>query len=207
MEVERAVARRAYLGRLRRGPFKRKFIKRVGYQPQISRAVYGRETVVKLTRTFDVFTTLTYAKSVYGIVAQLQASNDWGNYANSFQQYNILKVKARILLGNTSPGTTALPSCHVLGLCYSTKSDTALTDLNQVADHDQYILMGTSNADSSKIHQFKFYAKPNQKPPFSTNTSTENFGWLKMYSDVYGGNTVFCCKMSITFTVCFSGEA
>lgn len=207
MEVERAGARSALFARSRRGPFKKKFIKRTGYQPQISRALYGRETVVKLSYTKDLFTSLARLRSVEGLVAALRASNDYTNYSNSFQQFNILKVSMRILIGNTAAGTTALPSANVIGMAYSLKSDSVLSDLNQIADHEQYKLIGTSNADSSIIHQFKFLAKPNMKPPFSTNSSVENYGWVKFYSDEYGANTIFACKIIYTFTVCFSGEA
>jgi len=208
MEVERGLARRKTLSRSRqRFGFKKKYIARTGYQPQISRALYGRETVVKLCYTKDLFTSLARVRAVEGLVANLRASNDYANYSNSFQQFNILKVKVRVLIGNTSAGTTTLPSANVLGLCYSLKSDSVLSDINQIPDHEQYMLIGTSNADSSQIHQFKFLAKPNQKPPFSTNSSVENFGWIKFYSDEYGANTIFACKLVYTFVVCFSGEA
>lgn len=207
MQMERSLARKAYLSSSRR----RRKIRKGGrkgyaYQAPLERAIMPKAVIAKLRTQDDLFTSVTYANKVYGLVATLRSGNDWGNYQNSYQQFNILKVSVRILLGNTTAGVNTAPNAQVIGCAYSSTS-TAFTGLNQVTDNQQFWLSGTSNADSSKFHKFAFVPRPTVKPPQTTSNASEQFGYVKFYSDAYGANTVFAAKLVFTFTVAFGAES
>lgn len=202
MDVERASARRAYLNRSR--SFRRRPIRKVA---KISDARYGRETTVKMSmiKTYDS-TSGGLVNYVDGIVALLQLSPDWANYSSSFQLFNINKIKVQLLMGATPPGDTGQPQLDAVGICYSTKDNTALTSLEQLVDHNNFSVIGTANADSSVKNFFNVRARPKIKPPQSTSDTTENFGWLKYYSDTFSAS-VFVMKVIVTFEVTFSAES
>lgn len=202
MDIERGIARRAYVNRSR--SFRNRPIKKVA---KISDARYGRETTVKLSTIKDLSSDATgYVKNVEGLVALLQTSNDWANYAASFQLFNINKIKIQFLSGATETGPSGQPELDAVGLCYSTKDSTALTSLKQVVDHTNFSVVGTCNADTSNKVFFNFRARPKIKPPQSTADNTENFGWIKCFSDNFTANN-FVAKLVITFTVTFSAES
>ena len=169
---------------------------------QISKVVYGKENYVKISYTADAVSTDTSGrwKTVYGIVQTMQSSNDWANYAASYQLFNIVKVKIQILPGYSIGATSSSPSLNCMGVCYSSKDNGALTNLNQIADHTNYSVIGTGNMDTSIKHFFKCRTRPKIRPPQSTADNTENFGWIKAYSDQLTGSTalVFVAKLIYT---------
>lgn len=202
MEVERGIARKSYLNRSR--SFRRKPIRKMA---KISDARYGRETTVKISTIKDLSSDATgYVKNVEGLVALMQTSNDWANYAASFQLFNINKIKIQLLTGATETGPTGQPELDAVGICYSTKDNTALTSLKQVVDHTNFSIVGTCNADTSNKVFFSVNARPKIKPPQSTADATENFGWFKCFSDNFTANN-FVAKLVFTFTVTFSAES
>lgn len=210
MEVERSGARRAYIARsrFRRGGFKRKNAgKAIKYQAPLERCITAKAIVVKLRTLVDITTAATYANAVHALVAQLRNGNDWTNYANSYQQFNILKVSIRIILGTTEVGSTTLPNAHVITCCYDTANSSALTAINQSTDHEQYWISATANSQASDFHKFSFIPRPTVKPPQSTGSTAENFGYVKFYSDSYAANTVFAAKCIYTFNVAFGSES
>lgn len=204
MEMERAAGRRAAISRMR----SRRFAKRIRKIPRISLASYGRETTVKLSTIKDESSGALSGRlsTMLPLVSLLQASNDWANYAASFQLFNITSVKVQILPGSTALGTTSAPNLNSIGFCYSTKDSTSITNMNQLSDHTNFTIIGTSGVDTSMKHFFKFRIRPKIKPPQSTADSTENFGFLKGYSDAFS-TSIFVCRLIITFTCTFSAES
>lgn len=201
MEVERSMARKRTLSR-----------QRSKLPPtQISKAVYGRENVVKISFTTDATSTDLSGrwKTVYGMVQTMQSSNDWVNYAASYQLFNVTKVKLQILPGYSIGASSTAPSLNAMGVCYSSKDNGALTNINQIADHTNYTVFGTGNMDTSIKHFFKCKLRPKIRPPQSTADTAENFGWIKAYSDQLTGTSagVFVAKLIFTFTVVFSAES
>lgn len=198
MEVERSAARKKALARSRSKRYT---------GPKISKAVYGKEMVAKLSYTF--MATGTGGSGIYStvqrMVAVLQASNDWANYAASYQNFNILKIKIQFVPCGQAGAVPNAP--RILGLCYSCKDDTALTSLQYVADHTNYTLWSLNYAGPVKLF-FKVNARPKIRPPQSTSDATENFGWIKHYStDIANTGANPIGYFVYTFTVAFSGEA
>lgn len=200
MEVERSAARRKTLARSRS--------KRFNPAPKISKAVYGKESVVKLAYTFNANATAGTGiySNVQSLVAVLQVSNDWANYAASYQNFNILKVKIQYVpCGQAGSVPNAI---RALGICYTVKDNTALTNINQVADHTNYTVWGLNYAPGASKMFFKFNTRPKIRPPQSTADATENFGWVKHYSTDIGNTGANPIGLFVyTFTVAFSGEA
>jgi len=212
MDLERRAGRTSYFGRSRSrmnmGFKKRRNARKaMKYQAPLERAITAKAIIVKLRTLKDMTTSTNIARSVYGLVAVLREGNDWTNYQNSYQQFNILKVSVRIILGTTEIGSTTLPNAHAITCCYDTANNSALTALNQSVDHEQYWIAATANANASDFHKFSFAPRPTVKPPQSTAVSTENYGYLKFYSDTYDGATVFAAKLIFTFTIAFGSES
>ena len=124
MEVERSRAKKSFLARSRSKRFK---------GPNISKAVYGKEMVTKLSYSFQATASSGIYSGVLPLVSSLRASNDWGNYAASYQNFNILKVKIQYVPCGQAGATPN--AVRALGICYTVKDADALTNLNQVADH------------------------------------------------------------------------
>jgi len=203
--------RRNRSGFIKRTRSKASFKKMVAIeQPAITRSLYGRENIMKLRRIYDISTTgpAPYtAKPVIGLVEQLQLCNDWASCAGTYQQYNILNVTVKMYVASTQLGSTAdSPHLVSVGLGYSSTAG-ALTNLNQVTDFKQYVLVGTSGRDTTRPIVFKFKPRPSVKPPFLTSSTTETFGYLKGYSDGYGDAAQFAYKLVITYTLAFAAQA
>jgi len=204
MEMERAGARRSYINASRKKSIRKK---KRAYQPAIEKAVYGRDTISKMRNVVDYNTVSTRADNIIPIVSVLQTCPDWGNFSTSFQQYNLLKVSMKIFVGNTTPGTSAGPNALTLGLAYSASANgDKLTSMLDICDFKQFVVTAASNRDSSVPTKFSFSPRPLVKPPYQCTSNTENYGYVKTYSDAYGGNTVFAYKIIYTFTVSFAGE-
>ena len=196
MEVERSKAKKSYLSRSRSKRFK---------GPNISKAVYGKEMVTKLSYSYAASASSGLYTAVIPLVSTLQASNDWANYAASYQNFNILKVKIQYVpCGQAGATPNAI---RALGICYTVKDNNAVTNLNQIADHTNYTIWGLNYAGPVKLF-FKVNARPKIRPPQSTADSTENFGWIKHYStDIGNSGSNPIGYFVYTFTVAFSGEA
>jgi len=208
MEVERCAARSAAIKRSRS---KLRFKKKKVY-PQITRSIYGKEVVVKLSRLMDVNATTGRAVFSHELVQIVQGGNDWTNYAASFQLYNIIKVKVQVMPAMVWVDANLNPTLKACAICYNSKDSTAPTALNQVTDSDQYSLQGMVNTDLSVKHFFKFFPRPTRQPPFPTSSTEQNYGYLKGYSDqILGGDTNpytgLIIRLLYVFTVVFSGEA
>lgn len=201
MEVERSRGKKSYLARSRSKLFK---------QPNISKATYGKENTVKLTTTVKGLTTNLDGvwRSVYPMVATLRASNDWANFEGSYQNFNIVKVKIQVITGVSIPTSAAFTNTQFMGIAYSGKDATAVTNINQLADYQNFMVWSPVNADSSERRFFKFKPRPKIRPPQSTSDAAENFGWLKAYSTNIGNSLEKdCCYLVFTFSCIFSGEA
>jgi len=201
MEVERSKGKKSHLARSRS-----KFYK----EPAISKAVYGKETVVKLTTTVKGLTTNLDGvwRSVYAMNQTLRASNDWQNYADSYQNFNILKVKVQIVTGSMLPTSAAFTNTHLMGIAYTVKDSAALANINQIADHKNYAIWSPVNSDSFTKQFFKVRIRPRVRPPLATPDQNEQFGWIKAYSTNIGNSLEKdCCHLVFVFTVAFSGEA
>ena len=201
MEVERSRAKKSYLSRSRSRMFK---------QPNISKAVYGKENVVKLTTTVQALTGAGDGiwRTVYPLVQTLQASNDWANFAGSYQNFNIIKVKIQVIPGVSSPTSTAFTNTQFMGIAYSGKDATAVTNINQLPDYQNFMVWSPVNADAFSRRFFKFKPRPKIRPPQQTGDAAENFGWLKSFSTNIGNSlSKDCCYLVFTFSCIFSGEA
>lgn len=200
MEIERRAAKRDY--------FKRKR-SQLPKKEHISRALYGKENHTKLTYTVQANTASDGIwKTVYPLVATLRLSNDWNNFENSYQNYNIVKVKVQIITGSSQQTADAYTNTHFMGLAYSGRDSNAVTNINQLADYQNYSVWSPVNADASLKHFFKFRPRPKIRPPQPTSDTTENFGWIKAYSSNIGNTSVKdCAYLVFVFTCIFSGEA
>lgn len=201
MEVERARAKKSYLARSRSKLYR---------EPNISKAVYGKENTVKLTTTVKGLTTNLDGiwRSVYPMNQTLRASNDWANFEASYQNFNIVKVKVQIVSGSMDPTSTAFTNTHLMGICYSGKDSAALTNVNQLADYKNYSIWSPVNADTYTKHFFKVRIRPRVRPPLATSDQNEQFGWIKAYSTNIGNSLEKdCCYLVFVFTVAFSGES
>jgi len=208
MEMERAAARSSAI---RRSRYKPRYKKRKPYA-QITRSIYGREVIVKLTYLQDVNGTSGRLVGARDLVAMLQASNDWANYAGSFQLFNVTKVKVQLIPAMVWVDANLNPTLKCMAVCYSSKDSTAPGELKQVTDTDNYTLLGMVNTDQSIKHFFKFNPRPSKQPPYSVTSTEQNLGYLKFYSDqIIGGDTNpytgVLCRFLYIFTCVFSGEA
>lgn len=200
MEVERSKAKKSALARSRSKFFR---------QPNISKAVYGKENSVKLATTVKCETDVDGIwRTSYPLVETLRASNDWANFAGSYQNFNIVKVKVQVITGSSLQTSASYTNTHYMGIAYSGKDGTAITNINQIADYQNYMVWSPVNADSSQRRFFKFRPRPKIRPPQQTSDSTENFGWLKAFTTNIGNNgTRDCAYLVFVFTCSFSGEA
>lgn len=186
---------------------KRQRQKRLKIPKQISTANFGKEVTIRLATLGACTTTAGVAKTVFGLTTSLQAGNDWANLAATYQQFNIVHVRVQCLLPGIVNGTVAGPYGQVLGICYSTKDSTALSNINQIGDYEEYAYYEL-NGHGDKKKTFSIRPRPKIKPPQTTNDATENFGYVKLYSsDIGGGGSVWGGYYHFVFTVVFSGLA
>jgi len=204
MEVERRAAR---VQRLKSSRFRKR---RPNKMPPIREANYGKSITTKLRRYGTLSTQVAGPmNTVVGLVASLQGSNDWADFAGSYQFFNINKVKVHIIPTN---GTIAFATVAV-GLCgmsYTGKDSNAITNMNQISDYENYIVWSVNWSDPNTAQRyFKFRPKPSIQPPQATNDPSEKFGHIKTYSDFTGamGAAYQTATYIITFDVTFSGQA
>lgn len=204
MEVERRAARVSRLKSSR--SFKRR---RTPRMPPIREAHFGKSITVKLRYTTSLATPSTGPLAlVQGLVTAVRASNDWNDFANGYQFFNINKVKVHVI-PSCNAVAFATPGVGMVGMAYSGKDVAAITNINQVADYENYMFWATNFADpNSSQRYFKFRPKPAIQPPQATSDTAQNFGWIKFYSDfVAVGTSIPCANIIYTFDVTFSGQA
>lgn len=171
--------------------------------PAIQRQVYGRTIVQKLSRLTVISADIAgEAIGQVGLVAALQASNDWANFAGSYSLFNILNVTVTIIPGAFS---TADGHACLAGICYDPKDNVAISSYGSISDHMQYTFFTYSWNSTMKTY-FKFKPKPCGVVPQRVTDATENFGWIKHYSKDTEVESGAVYTFIYTFNVVFSGQ-
>jgi len=175
-------------------------------QPQITKRKYGKSITAKLKfYTSGNINSVTDYAQAYGLVALMQSSNDWANYRDSYALFNILNVTVKIF---TNPPDYTLGVTRVAGWCYDVKDSAALTNVNQVSDHAQHILVNFMGSPTEYVFSAK--TKAIGAVPQSTGVSTETWGWIKGFAESGDFTTLSSdrtfCTIQFIITVSFSQE-
>jgi len=200
--------------------FYNRFIKmerRVQKRPRVTK--YPRYRNTRLNRTlgrFPLSIRISYTWKLNGNVAGgctevgaltgfLQSSNDWASCKGLYASYKINKVLVQYL-PNLGGQLGTVNDITALGIAYDHSNQTPLTNINQIADYENYIFaFPGSNTNSEKTLKFKIRAI-GTAGPYNTNDATEYAGWLKMFMEdnaEYAAATI--CGLIIQFYVVFSG--
>ena len=182
---------------------KPKYISKKRTMAPMLRAVYGRTITVKLARFENITSDAGGATNVVGgLVAKLQASNDWANYAATYSLFNILNVTVQVL-----PAGYANVLGHTLnaGICYDPKDNVALASYGAISDHLQFKFFTYGN-NADMVVYFKFKPKPNGTIPQRVTDGTENFGWVKTYSLDTEEESGAVYSLCYVFTVVFAAS-
>lgn len=205
MDVERRAAR---VQRVRSSRFKNK--PKTYKLPPIREANYGKSITCKLRRMGTLSTQVAGPmNTVVGLIASLQGSNDWADFAGSYQFFNINKVKVHIFPTNATTAF-AVPAVGLCGMAYTGKDSNVITNMNQVSDYENYVFWAVNWSDPNSAQRyFKFRPKPSIQPPQACNDNSEKYGYIKTYSDFSGamGQAYATATYIVTFDVTFSGQA
>lgn len=156
---------------------------------------------VRLTIVQDILSSaLGYSFAVSGLVALLQASNDWNSLKAVYSQYKVNKVHVKIYPGNPTSNGPAAGTLPMAGIAYDNNNNTALSSLNQVSDYQNFVLFEFNSSAPQEI-TFNFVPRPQTNWPLLTGSSTENMGWLKVATTGDAGNTKTVCKICVIFYV------
>lgn len=146
-----------------------------GKSRRISKKKKQNQGLVKLTSTLDLATTAaSNINNVIPLVAALQSSNDWASYAGTFGNFEIKRVTIKYIT-NAQPGSTTIYRATV-GCAYDTANNSALTNINQIADYNQHTFINLYN---NGTQFFNFYPKKIEYTPLKIGSSTEAYGWIK----------------------------
>lgn len=191
--------------------------KRVKKRPRVTK--WPRYRATRLTRTlgrFPLNIRISYTWKIEGgisggtvgvgsLTGFLQASNDWASCKGLYASYKINKVLIQYVpnLGSqvgTEAGITAL------GIAYDHSNQTALSNINQIPDYENYMYCYPGHIDNpEKFMSFKVRSI-GTVGPYNTNDNTEYAGWIKLYMrDNAEFSASVICTLVLQFYVTFSG--
>lgn len=180
---------------------------------------YGRFKYSKLTRTLGAFPLKMRLSYTWKIIADvtggcddvgnltgfLQASNDWASCKALYATYKMNKCLVQYI-PNFGVTPASVSDQTLFGIAYDHSNATALTNINQVADYENY-MFGLPGAAMNVAKSMKFRVRALNSPgPYNTNESTNYAGFLKLYmkDNAYFEENVIC-TLIFQFYVTFSG--
>lgn len=171
--------------------------------PAISRKIFGKSTVVKMTYcTSGACSAIADWDTVYGLVAVMQASPDWASYRDSYALMNILNCTVHVY-----PQAFAFATGidRIAGVCYDTKDNIALASIDSLAQHNQHKIM-PFNTLAPAEYIFSARCKATRAVPQSTAVNTETWGYIKAFGDNANFTNASICKLEFNITVALSAE-
>lgn len=176
--------------------------KRAAMYSQITKVNYGKEITTKLSRWETANGSgVGLLNQVLGLTALVQASNDWGSFANSYSLFNIVGVKITMYCKSATTNSFASP----LVVCYDPKDNAAIASYGGAFDHLQYGQM-TPLPNGKNPSKFKFKPKAIGNVPQRVGDNTESWGWIKLFGDSANFVDQTAIGLNIRFTVVFTGN-
>lgn len=180
---------------------------------------YARYRSTRLTRALGAFPLkmrISYTWKIVGGVSGatldvgnltgfLQVSNDWASCKGLYAAYKINKVLVQYL-PNFGPQGDSLVAATPFGVAYDNSNATALSNINQVGDYENYMFCFPGTV-ANRPNSMKFKVRPiNSAGPYNTNEATNYAGYLKCYMNdnpAFEGTTI--CTLLLQFYCNFSG--